>query len=1792
MGKYVLLMGALLIMCTTHALAKSTFVFNCDNDQDAPIIIYPSQDIQLTVDPCSTNGAGTIFFSAKAIDECDENPVFTVNVNTSGGSYILENPYDDTYYFIGSPGWYQLVLRATDESGNQRVEDFVIEVSQDEMPITGIGCNDTISVSLNENCQRIISPDMLIEGELGCLPAEFFDIHIEDDLIGNQHIVDGVGAFNFEITPNQPDIVTDFTGSFRPSEWYLHADTGGNTTFSSSDDSLLFSGTFAAAIYTMPYAGELSFNLGSNFNGSSGRVRLQLLDQDGMTVEETQFNSSFSQLYQLNVQAGYHLILYVLTENEGGSPISSWLVNWEFDFAEVDFGNLNSCWGVIKARDTSPPELKCPSNTDMGVRYTTVNSLSGEVTDDDPEIHADMYSCLIENFTAPGTRYYDLLEFEVDQSDYYTFFLLSDFNAGDGDMAIFSDYFNPETACSNIIAQADFPQGNNPLGGSDPFVRIALPLEAGVSYYLLTTTDAVQAMGSYEYWILSDGTGSILNANSFSTEIAYPLFCGDIGLIFNTDSIQWTGAPTVLDNCSMVSLEIEDELDVDGDCGGALINRAFSASDEQGNTSSCTQEINFRRPSLDDVSLPPFTAIIECDELFSVNEFGNPDPSHTGYPFLVTFSGVVDLNDVYCNIGASYEDGPLIETCMFSHKFIRTWTLTDWCNPTDQFGYPQIIKVGDFTPPTVEDPLVDFDGDGTFDELHYSTGPFECTAAFSAPLPVVSDNCSNWGVETEVVIINSMVLYNMEGIPIDTSEVEEVIAYIPAGSMDRFVGNVPLGCHIFRYRVTDECGNQIVHDTPFCVSDQIAPVAVCDDDLHVTIGVNGDVTLYAVNLDEGSWDNCGLDSFYVRREISQDDACNPVTPYYSPWGYSVGFTCCDVNAEVVVELRVIDITGNENICQMSVLVEDKVDPTCTPPPAVTIGCDTLPGDFVADSLAFLQAHYGIPQVSDNCIADWEELSPLINLDECGFGVLTRRFRAIDLSGNISDNFCQQQIVIEERHNYEIRFPKDAEANCGYPNPLDTISFSEIGCDLLAVSVEDDFFSASGDECYKVVRTYRVINWCEYDGESEPQLISQDEDCDEQYGEEDVWVLRRPDHTYIDRDNDENNNIPMAGEKGNICDGNTNPEGYWEQVISSGFWEYTQKIKVYDTIPPQILYLEPPAFCSEDNETCRAEVEYLFVVSDNCTPNDLDITVYYDEYADGSLDSVITDIFGVYPKWKILGDFPIGVHQFELVVTDGCGNTASATLPFEVADCLAPSPVCINGLAAPLMPTPPNTDVDGDGDIDGGALTIFAETFIASPLDDCVGPVKYSINRIGETPDPDQQSMIVTCDDLGVLFVEIYAWDAADNPYSQQPDGSTGGANYDFCETYIIVQNHLADCDGGVSIAGAVAREDNVPVESVEVILSGDDNSLWLTDSLGEYHFESLIDYYDYTVTPYKDDDDQNGLSTYDVILISNHILGIQPITSPYTLIAADVNNSGSISTLDVIQLRQVILSVETTFPNNDSWRFVPRSHVFSNPQDPWENPIPYLLNFNNLAASQVDQDFVAIKVGDIDLSAEVNSWRSIENRATHPTVFIKTMDRWLKKGENIKVDFYMNEEDIAGCQGSLIANTDVVEIENITSGLMNASNWNDQLLPNALSFSWHSQKYISEKNNLFSLNLKAKANVRLSEAISLGSQYLKAEAYGKSAALKANLQLVFPDGEQELQVYPNPTSDFINFEWQPGHQNSARLSVLDITGQIVHEKIINASYQWDARTMPAGIYIYQLWVGGEKIQSGRIAVQP
>lgn len=121
-----------------------------------------------------------------------------------------------------------------------------------------------------------------------------------------------------------------------------------------------------------------------------------------------------------------------------------------------------------------------------------------------------------------------------------------------------------------------------------------------------------------------------------------------------------------------------------------------------------------------------------------------------------------------------------------------------------------------------------------------------------------------------------------------------------------------------------------------------------------------------------------------------------------------------------------------------------------------------------------------------------------------------------------------------------------------------------------------------------------------------------------------------------------------------------------------------------------------------------------------------------------------------------------------------------------------------------------------------------------------------------------------------------------------------------------------------------------------------------------------------------------GVTTYDLVLISKHILGISPLTAPKSIIAADaslpdpMNPSAmnGVTTFDIINIRQCILGIQPNFGDFSapSWWYFKDSYAFNTP-----NPLnpPYAgSNISAVPANGLGSygNFFAVKVGDVNKS--------------------------------------------------------------------------------------------------------------------------------------------------------------------------------------------------------------------------------
>lgn len=173
-----------------------------------------------------------------------------------------------------------------------------------------------------------------------------------------------------------------------------------------------------------------------------------------------------------------------------------------------------------------------------------------------------------------------------------------------------------------------------------------------------------------------------------------------------------------------------------------------------------------------------------------------------------------------------------------------------------------------------------------------------------------------------------------------------------------------------------------------------------------------------------------------------------------------------------------------------------------------------------------------------------------------------------------------------------------------------------------------------------------------------------------------------------------------------------------------------------------------------------------------------------------------------------------------------------------------------------------------------------------------------------------------------------------------------------------------------AIAGRIYREDLLPVTAVEVQCIGEDStSVTYTDSDGYYEFPDLLLGKPYEIIPALNTDHDNGLTLTDLTTTQRYILGLLDLSSPYRVIAADVTNNSIVSLTDLTTLGRVIIQIFPEFPSNTSWRFVDAEYVFPNPDNPWTETFAETRTVVDFTKDSLQNDFIAIKIGDVNLSA-------------------------------------------------------------------------------------------------------------------------------------------------------------------------------------------------------------------------------
>jgi hypothetical protein len=719
--------------------------------------------------------------------------------------------------------------------------------------------------------------------------------------------------------------------------------------------------------------------------------------------------------------------------------------------------------------------------------------------------------------------------------------------------------------------------------------------------------------------------------------------------------------------------------------------------------------------------------------------------------------------------------------------------------------------------------------------------------------------------------------------------------------------------------------------------------------------------------------------------------------------------------------------------------------------------------------------------------------------------------------------------------YTVKFPDDITIySCGVVPVSSYPTITSTGnCNFnVGVNQHDQvFYTGGGNTCAKILRTWTLIWWCDYDPNTSVP-------------------------TYIMN--------PGSSDTGPTVQGN---------AANHGYLKYTQVIKILDNVPPVFLNCPsgPVTFCdlTENNpgqynqwghDRCEGPVDLSVQVTDACAKANVALSyrLFLDLDGNGSMETFISSSSpGAWPietsvsgnvltgKIKFPNNYglPYGTHKIEWIASDNCAGQAICKYDFIVKDCKAPTLVCLNGLSVNIMPT--------------GMITLWASDFLHYAFDNCTpaNQLKISIRKAGTgTGFPTNidgtpvTGVTFTCAELGTNSLELWAQDAF--------------GNADFCTTYVIIQDHIGACPPPPSIPngmkGLVATSKNKNIAGVDVQAKNLTQAMLCeTDTAGVYTLSNMATC-DLTLTPTHNVNVNQGVTLHDLTLLAYHYAGLDTITDPYVLLAADVNRDGQITDMDLSGILGVALGIDSAFVNNTSWRFVPKSFVFPDSLSALSVSVPDKINLLTPACLQPKGDFVGIKVGDINHSA-LNPLADLAENTSQSLFSINDLD--FETGEIVNIAVECPELDnLSDFQFQLAVSSKTLRLLGVEPGLVPSNQIHFDSENGKIKAGWsaaiNAQK--AKKGAAFTLICQALRPGNSSASIVLENGDMPAEAYlsqgaKQSVALTGSANAA-AGALRIMPITPNPTNGLVNIQFEMPEAATATLSLRSATGLMLHSQ--------------------------------------
>ncbi|MEI6184237.1 MAG: alpha-amylase family glycosyl hydrolase [Bacteroidota bacterium] len=371
---------------------------------------------------------------------------------------------------------------------------------------------------------------------------------------------------------------------------------------------------------------------------------------------------------------------------------------------------------------------------------------------------------------------------------------------------------------------------------------------------------------------------------------------------------------------------------------------------------------------------------------------------------------------------------------------------------------------------------------------------------------------------------------------------------------------------------------------------------------------------------------------------------------------------------------------------------------------------------------------------------------------------------------------------------------------------------------------------------------------------------------------------------------------------------------------------------------------------------------------------------------------------------------------------------------------------------------------------------------------------------------------------------------------------------------------------------------------------------------GNYNFSVLANSTN-TIKAYKNNDvnKTNGVTTLDIALVQSHILSKAILSSPYKIIAADVNGDGKVSALDIVYMKRLILGIDTTFTNsttkqNRLWAFADSSYTFAIPASPF--PYRDSINADGLSISTTTKTIIGMKLGDVNWDWN-NALLRANNNTTNAVVLTYDPIR-ASTGNLVRVPVKIsNFKEMMGMQFTLSFNADALKWKGVSNNVLNIEMGTNHAEEGKVTFLWNDpnndirtledgsvimELVFEKKGNCINEQLDINSSITTTEA--LDKDYQQIPVIMKPASINAG------DITENWLVSPNPaTNGVIKTQLQLKENKLILFRVIDITGKVVLEQrkeCVRGNNQvtlQENKLLPTGTYYLQaLGVEGTEVK--------